>query len=205
MGATPNGRVPIIILTAPKAVKSLVGRLSQTATPIVERNDPNAGKPRVMYFGTTKLQDNLKGLIKLDERDVARQERSMVDTTAGGKMHYLTGASGSYVVDVNGQGSASTGGSITVTANIRGQSPYGLISGSGRGYYSWSKARNTGDAYMTMSNLDMWYTKALLEATLGAQKSFADAMRSAGPPPISQLREQSWQEIVAYLTGVGMS
>jgi hypothetical protein len=144
-----------------------------------------------MYFGTTRVNDNLQGNIKIDEKDIARQEREMKDATADGTMRYREGASGSYIVDASGSKKSNEVGSLNVTVTISGNGPYGPISAEGLGFASMP-----GGVELA---LDILYSKALKDATEMAQSNFAVAMKNAGLPPLPQVREESWRRAIGQL------
>ncbi len=194
-----NGEAPVVMMVPPAALSRLTARLSSTRTPILVRRDPHANAARIMEFGTVRVNDTIRGLLALSSTERARRESEMKDTTARGTMRYRVGATGSYTIDVTGTGNAAEGGNLTVTATIDGNSPYGPLHVTKSSYASWPKARKPGDAYLNAANLNAYYTKALLEATIAVEQAFAAEMETAGPPPLSKVREDIWNAYIYTL------
>lgn len=202
---TVNGQAPVVMMVPPAALSRLTVHLSSTRTPILVRRDAHAGEARVMEFGTVRVNDTIRGLLSVSPTERARRESEMKDTTARGTMRYRVGAPGSYTVDVTGTGNAAEGGNLTVTATIDGNSPYGPLHVARSSSSSWPKARKPGDVYLNQANLNTYYTKAVLEATVAVESAFAAEMETAGPPPLAKVREDIWNAYIQTLAEASAS
>ena len=192
---TTSGRATIsmIALCSPGNIPAACREMSGTMHPVVIRRDTHANEPKVMAFGTARVSTDLRGLELKDggKQDV---ERTMIDTTAGGTMHYSVGAPGSYITTVSGNFSPDKGGSLSVSSTISGYGPYGLISVTGSSYKSLPAVKTLADALSGVNSTD--FTVALYEALESASSSFRNAMIASGPPPIENARIQRWEELM---------
>jgi len=185
--------VPLLMVCPPAAAAAVCRELQSSVQPVTERRDPHANDPRVMLFGSAFVRADLKGL-ELSNGERQTVERTMIDTTAGGTMRYVVGASGSYETNVRGDFKPDQGGSLEVTSTISGLGPYGLVTGTGSSRKSLPAAKDVAAMYSGINSTN--YTVALYEALEQAASSFHNAMMASGPPPLPVIRAEQWQRLM---------
>ena len=173
--------------------------LRVAATPVTVRIDPNANKPRIIEFGSTLVTFSFDGPYTMRESEKERQEDELKRRTRGGILRYSRGITGSYDIDVRGGWKSDKGGTLNVTCTISGAGPYGPIRVSQSSYKTLSKSLDGQGSIFGMSEGNLNYNVALAEAQSGVEKKAKLALEAQGPPPLSFLRQQEWDKMIAEL------
>lgn len=194
---TNQDQVALMVIAPSRQFDGLKTRLRDQVTPIVERVDPNAGKPKLLEFGSTEVSVNFDGPYSMSDKEKKREEEALRLRTAKGAIRYRSGAAGSYRINVGGSWKQGKGGSLTVGCTVSGEGPYGAATGSG----SSMKPLTGKVENLFTSEASLKYTLAFMEAQEQAERDIARVIEAQGPPPIESVRERSWLELIAGVRG----
>ncbi len=194
---------PFLLLGPPNSPESVPRGLVSAAVAVETRLDAHEGEPKVMEFGEIDLDTDLgDGDLYLLSSEVRRAESQIALADAQGTIRYRFGGDGSYQVRSSGADRGKKGGSVTVSAEIEGSGPYGPLRATGSGTESWTwsdkekrEERHRDERALAKKVRDA-FRSALSQARREAEASFARQMLKSGPPPLAEVRESQWREII---------
>lgn len=203
-----NETAPLLLLTFPRALN--FANLPTQPTEVEERIDPHQNEPKIAEFGRIEVEfSDSDDDLALSSREKERVRDAIEYTTAAGTLRFRVGSAGKYQVNATGRDGGKRGGSVSATVSIEANGPYGTIRATGSDSDSWSwtkKEQENGEhrnGYELNRRLRDSFRDAVSAARREAEASFARQMEQSGPPPLEQVREGQWREIIENLRKSG--
>ncbi|MCW5942875.1 MAG: hypothetical protein KIS66_11615 [Fimbriimonadaceae bacterium] len=182
-----------VLLCAPERVGASLRILSPDRTNLVRRPDPGEDWDRVVRFGRVTVNVDVPRKnrpAEIANRDLDRlQEDAAYDarrTRGRGSIAYERGEDGVYDLTIRaGEWNDKGKASITVSANFRGETPYGPV-------IAYGTATDT----VSYDYRNRIYR--VVERALDAlDQDVSNKVKKLGPPPLDSQRHEAWRQILA--------
>lgn len=213
LGEPESETAPLILLAPPQSLRALSTDLSNALSseymPVETRFDPHENEPKRAEFGRIKIDFSGDDDLELSRGERNRARDGIEEAEADGALRFSPRSDGRYEVSAKGREKGKNGGSVAVGVSIRGDGPYGTLSatGSATQSWSWSKKEQQREEFLDNDQLNRRlrdaFREALRDARRQAENSFARQMEKSGPPPLSQVRQEQWQQIIESVRAAG--
>lgn len=185
--------VPALLLCAPERLPSALRGFTGEQTAVVRQPDPGERWDRVVLFGRVTLDMDIRSKNRpatIAVRDLQRiEEDATYDARRArgkGNISYERGEDGAYSLTIrSGEWDSKGKASISVTANFRGNTPYGEVVASG----------------FATESVDSDYRNRIYRVIEKAMdfldQDVSNKVRKLGPPPLESQRREAWRSVLA--------